>query len=127
MVSSKTLYGYDSYLGQLQRQSSAGDRGPVAGVGDRVGKLDKSHEGHVVNAGVNYVCNVCGSTHSCSAWSGMHLCKTTMIGVEILSLGSHSFLVHIKHLSLLCSSDNCPSNPLNEFAGIIFILSFGCC
>ena len=82
LVGSKTLYGYDSYLGQLQRQSSAGGRGPVAGVGDRVGKLDESgvsREGHVVHAGVSYVCNVCGSAHSCDAWSmallGMHLCN----------------------------------------------------
>ena len=27
------LYGDDSHPGQLQRQSSPGDRGPVAGVG----------------------------------------------------------------------------------------------
>ena len=34
MGSVKTkLYGDDSYPGQLQHQSSAGDRGPVAGVG----------------------------------------------------------------------------------------------
>ena len=51
--------------------SSAGDRGPVAGVGGRVGKSSKSGvshgkgEGHVVHAGVNSVCNVCGSAHSC--------------------------------------------------------------
>ena len=31
------LFGDDSYPGQLQRQSSARDRGPVAGVGSRVG------------------------------------------------------------------------------------------
>ena len=52
----------DSYPGQLQRQSSAGDWGPVAGVGDRVGKSGISHgkgESLVVNAGVNCVCNVC--------------------------------------------------------------------
>ena len=65
------LYGDDSHPGQLQRQSSAGDRGPVAGVGGRVGKSGKSGvshgkgEGHVVHAGVNCVCNVCGSAHSC--------------------------------------------------------------
>ena len=65
------LYGADSYPGQLQRQSSAGDWGPVAGVGGRVGKSGKSGvshgkgEGHVVHAGVNCVCNVCGSAHSC--------------------------------------------------------------
>ena len=52
-------------------RSSAGDRGPVAGVGGRVGKSGKSGishgkgEGHVVHAGVNCVCNVCGSAHSC--------------------------------------------------------------
>ena len=52
-------------------QSSAGDWGPVAGVGGRVGKSGKSGvshgkgEGHVVHAGVNCVCNVCGSAHSC--------------------------------------------------------------
>ena len=39
-VRKQKLYGDDSYPGQLQRQSSAGDRGPVAGVGGgRVGKL----------------------------------------------------------------------------------------
>ena len=49
----------------------AGDRGPVAGVGGRVGKLGKSGvshgkgEGHVVHAGINCICNVCGSPHSC--------------------------------------------------------------
>ena len=65
------LYGDDSYPGQLQCQSLAGDRGPVAGVGGRVGKSGKfgiSHgksEGHVVYASVNCVCNVCGSAHSC--------------------------------------------------------------
>ena len=37
----------------------------------RLGKLGKSGishgkgEGHVVHAGINCVCNVCGSTHSC--------------------------------------------------------------
>ena len=36
------LYGDDSYPGQLQRQSSAGDRGPVAGVGGRVDRSGKS-------------------------------------------------------------------------------------
>ena len=70
-VQKQNLYGDDSYPGQLQRQSSAGDRGPVAGVGRRVGKSGKSGvshgkgEGHVVHAGVNCVCNVCGSAHSC--------------------------------------------------------------
>ena len=61
------LYGDDSHPGQLQRQSSAGDRGPVAGVGGRVCKSGISHgkgEGHIVHAGVNGVCNVCGSAHS---------------------------------------------------------------
>ena len=54
-----------------QHQSSAGDRGPVARVGGRVGKSGKSGvshgkgEGHVVHAGVNCVCNVCGSARSC--------------------------------------------------------------
>ena len=70
MGSAKTK-GDDAYPGQLQRQSSVGDQGPVAGVGGRVGKLGKSGvthgkgEGHVVHAGVNCVCNVCGSTDSC--------------------------------------------------------------
>ena len=68
------LHGDDSHPSQLQRQSSAGDRGPVAGVGGRVGKSGESGksgishskgEGHVVPAGVNCVCNVCGSAHSC--------------------------------------------------------------
>ena len=68
-VRKQKLYGDDSYPGQLQRQSSAGDRGPVGG--SRVGKSGKSGvshgkgEGHVVHAGVNCVCNMCGSAHSC--------------------------------------------------------------
>ena len=70
-VRKQKLYGDDSHPGQLQHQSSAGDRGPVAGVGGRVGKSGKSGvshgkgEGHVVHAGVNCVCNVCGSARSC--------------------------------------------------------------
>ena len=67
-VRKQKLYGDDSHPGQLQRQFSAGDRGPVAGVGGRVGKSGISHgkgEGHIVHAGVNGVCNVCGSAHSC--------------------------------------------------------------
>ena len=70
-VRKQKLYGDDSYPGQLQRQSSAGDRGPVAGVGGRVGKPGKSGispgkgEGHVVYATVNCVRNVYGSAHSC--------------------------------------------------------------
>ena len=70
-VRKQNLYGDDSHPGQLQHQSSAGDRGPVAGVGGRVGKSCKSGvshgkgEGHVVHAGVNCVCNVCGSARSC--------------------------------------------------------------
>ena len=65
------IYGDDSYPGQLQCQSSAEDRGPVIGVGGRVGKSGKSSishgkgEGHVVYASVNCVCNVCSSAHSC--------------------------------------------------------------
>ena len=38
------------------------------GLVSRVGKSGKSHgkgEGHVVHAGINCVCNVCGSAHSC--------------------------------------------------------------
>ena len=68
-VRKQKLHGDDSYPGQLQRQSSAGDRGPVAGVGGRVDKSGKSGishgkgEGHVVHAGVN--CVVCGSAYSC--------------------------------------------------------------
>ena len=62
------LYGDDSYPGQFQCRSLAGDRGPVAGVGgSRISLVYISHgkgEGHVVHAGVNCVCNVCGSTHS---------------------------------------------------------------
>ena len=70
-VRKQKLYSDDSYPVQLQCHSSAGDRGPVAGVGGRVGKSGKSGishgkgEGHVVYAGINCVCNVCGSTHSC--------------------------------------------------------------
>ena len=58
-VQKQKLYGDDLYPDKLQRQSSAGDRGPVAGVGGRVGKSGKSGishgkgEGHVVHAGVN--------------------------------------------------------------------------
>ena len=58
------LYGDDSHPGKLQRQSSVRDRGPVAGVGVRVGKSGKSGvshgkgEGHVVHAGVKCVFNV---------------------------------------------------------------------
>ena len=43
----------------------------LAAVGVRVGKSGKSGvshgkgEGHVVHAGINCVCNVCGSAHSC--------------------------------------------------------------
>ena len=37
-VRKQKLYGDDSYPVQLHRQSSAGDRGPVDGVGGRVGK-----------------------------------------------------------------------------------------
>ena len=65
------LYGDGSHPGQLQHQSSAGDRDPVAGVGVRVGKLGNSGvshdkgEGHIVHAGVNCVSSVCGSAHSC--------------------------------------------------------------
>ena len=36
------LYGDDSYPGQLRHQSSARDRGPVAGVAGRVDKSGKS-------------------------------------------------------------------------------------
>ena len=62
------LYGDETHT---QRQASAGDRGPVAGVGDRVGKSGNSGishdegEGHVVHAVVNCVCNVYGSALSC--------------------------------------------------------------
>ena len=71
-VRKQKLYGDDSRPGQLQHQSSAGDRGLVAGVGVRVGKSGKSDvshgkgEGHVVHAGVNLFCNVC-ATHV-GAW-----------------------------------------------------------
>ena len=67
-VRKQKLYGDDSYPGQLQHQSSARDWGPVAGVGGRVGKSGVSHgkgEAHIVHAGINCVCNVCGSAHSC--------------------------------------------------------------
>ena len=70
-VRKQKLYGDDSYPGQFKRQSLARDRGPVAGVGGRVGKSGKSGishgkgENHVVHAGVNCACNVCGSAHSC--------------------------------------------------------------
>ena len=70
-VRKQKLYGDDSHPGQLQRQSSAGYRGPVAGVGGRVGKSGKSGvshgkgECHVVHAGENCICNVSGSAHSC--------------------------------------------------------------
>ena len=41
-VRKQKLYSDDSHPGQFRRQSSAGDRGPVAGVGGRVGKSGKS-------------------------------------------------------------------------------------
>ena len=53
---------------------SVSPRGPVAGVGSRVGKSGKSGishgkgEGHVVYASVNCVCNVCGSGWSPLMW-----------------------------------------------------------
>ena len=54
---------------QLQCQSLGRDRGPVAGGRvDKSGKSGVSHgkgEGHVVQAGINCVRNVCGSAHSC--------------------------------------------------------------
>ena len=56
-VRKQKLYGDDSYPGQVQCQPSAGDQGPVAGVG--VGLVSR------VSAGVKCVCNVCGSAHSC--------------------------------------------------------------
>ena len=67
-VQKQKVYSDDSYPGQLQCQSLAGGQGPVAGVGGRVSKLGISHskgEGHVVHAGVNCVCNMCGYAHSC--------------------------------------------------------------
>ena len=71
-VRKQKLYGDDSYPGQLQRQSSARDWGPVAGVGGRVGKSGKSGishgkgEGHVVHASV--IC-VCAPPTHVGAWS----------------------------------------------------------
>ena len=38
-VGKQKLHGDDSYPRQLQRQSSAGDWGPVAGVGGRVSRV----------------------------------------------------------------------------------------
>ena len=75
-VRKQKLYGDDSYPGQLQRQSSAGDRGPVAGVGGRVGRWVSlvSHmvrvRSHVVYASVNCVFVMCVAppTHV-GAWS----------------------------------------------------------
>ena len=76
MGSAKTkTIGDDSYQGKLRRQFSARDRGPVAGVGGRVGKSGKSGishgkgEGHVVHTGVNvFVMCVAPPTHV-GAWS----------------------------------------------------------
>ena len=69
-VRKQKLYSDDSYPCQHQRKSSAKDRGPVAGVGGRVGRSGKSGishgKGEIVHAGVNCVCNVCGSAHSCA-------------------------------------------------------------
>ena len=70
-VQKQKLYGDDSYPGQLQRQSSARDRGPVAGVVGKSGKSGISHgkgEGHVVHASVICVCNVCGSVWVRGQW-----------------------------------------------------------
>ena len=73
-VRKQKLYGDDSYPGQLQRKSSAGDRGPVAGVGGRVGKSGKSGishgkgEGRVVYAKCVWLCPlmcVRGQWHFC--------------------------------------------------------------
>ena len=58
-VQKQKLYGDDSYPGQLQRQSSARDRDPVAGVGVSWVSLVS----HIVR--VIKVCNVCGSANSC--------------------------------------------------------------
>ena len=66
-VRKQKLYGDDSYPSQLQRQSS----GSCCWSWGRVGKSGKSGvsqgkgEGHIVHAGVNCVCNVCGSAHAC--------------------------------------------------------------
>ena len=69
------LHGDDSCPGQVPSQSSAGDLGPLAGVGGfRVGKLGKfahSHnEGKLREGNANYndvhsSANVCSSTHYC--------------------------------------------------------------
>ena len=63
---------------QLQHQSLAGDWGPVAGLGGRVGKSGISQdkgEDRVVHAGVNCVCNVCGSAHSCGCMENSSFAK----------------------------------------------------
>ena len=86
------LYGDDSYPGQLQHQSSAGDQGLVAGVGGRVGKSDKpgislgKGEGHVVHAGVNCIGGMYDSTNS-------HECVvngTFARAAFLLTLGAHA-------------------------------------
>ena len=41
-VRKQKLCGDESYRGQLQRQSSARDQGPVAGVGSRIAMSGKS-------------------------------------------------------------------------------------
>ena len=58
-------------MNHTQGNFSASPWGPVAGVGGRVGESGMSGvshgkgEGHVVHAGIDCVCNVCGSAHSC--------------------------------------------------------------
>ena len=76
MGGKKNLYGDDSCPGQLQSQSSAGDLGPVAGVGgfrvDKLGKFAQSRnklegklrEGQVNDNDVHSSDKVCSSTHN---------------------------------------------------------------
>ena len=67
-VRKQKLYGDNSHPGQLHRQSSARDRGPVAGVGGRVAKSVSQmvRVRAMLCMLVCCVCNVCGSAHS---WS----------------------------------------------------------
>ena len=65
LLRKQKLYGDDSYPGQLQRQSRAGSCCWSWGVGLVSQVSLVSHmvrvRHHVVHAGVNCVCNVCGS------------------------------------------------------------------
>ena len=91
--------------------TSAGDRGPVARVGGRVGKSGKSGvshgkgEGHVVHAGVNCVCNVCGSAHSCGCVVNGSFARAAFCVLIIDSIESSTCTIHSFVRAEQCYSD----------------------